>query len=68
MSFNKKQLDADAKFAKKQVNKPQYVIPVSKSIATPNVKKMGGSIKKTGGFNSGFGGGRFSGSGSKGGW
>ncbi len=48
MSFNKKQLDEDSKFAKKQVNKPQFVIPVSKSIATPNVKKLGGSIKKTG--------------------
>ena len=48
MSFNKKQLDADSKFAKKKVNKPQYIIPVSKSIATPNVKMMGGSIKKSG--------------------
>lgn len=47
MSFNKKQLDEDSKFAKKQVNKPQPIIPVSKSIATPNVKKMGGSIKKS---------------------
>lgn len=48
MSFNKKQLDADSKFAKKKVNKPQPIIPVSKSIATPNVKMMGGSIKKSG--------------------
>jgi hypothetical protein len=48
MSFNKKQLDEDAKFAKKQVNKPQPIIPVSKSIATPFVKKMGGNVKKTG--------------------
>lgn len=45
MSFNKKQLDADSKFAKKQVNKPQPIIP---PFATPNVKKMGGSIKKGG--------------------
>ena len=48
MSFNKKQLNADSKFAKKPVSKPQPIIPVSKSIATPNVKKMGGSIKKGG--------------------
>lgn len=46
MSFNKKQLDADSKFAKKQINKPQPIISASKSIATPNVKKMGGSIKR----------------------
>lgn len=48
MSFNKKQLDADAKYAKVQVNKPNFIISVSKSIATPNVKKMGGSTKKSG--------------------
>lgn len=48
MSFNKKQLDADAKFAKKKVNKSQSVISVSKNIATPFVKKMGGNVKKTG--------------------
>jgi hypothetical protein len=48
VSFNKKQLDADSKFAKKQVNKPQPIIPASKSIATPFVKKMGGNVKKTG--------------------
>jgi hypothetical protein len=46
MSFNKKQLDADSKFAKKPVSKPQPIIPASKSIATPNVKKMGGGIKR----------------------
>jgi hypothetical protein len=46
MSLNKKQLGADSKFAKKQVTKVKPVIPASKSIATPNVKKMGGSIKR----------------------
>ena len=48
MSFNKKQLDKDSKESKKVVNKPQPIIPPFKSIATPNVKKMGGSIKKSG--------------------
>jgi len=47
MSFNKKQLDADSKFAKKPSTKPQTVISVSKNISTP-MKKMGGSIKKGG--------------------
>jgi len=45
MSFNKKQLDADSKFAKKKVNKPQPVISVSKNISTP-MKKMGGTMKR----------------------
>jgi hypothetical protein len=44
MSLNKKQLDADSKSGKKVTP----IIPASKSIATPNVKKMGGSIKKSG--------------------
>ena len=48
MSFNKKQLSADSQFAKKQINKPQPIVPVSKSTATPTFKKMGGSIKKGG--------------------
>jgi len=46
MSFNKKQLDADSKFAKKQVKKAQPIVPASKSIATPNIKKMGGTMKR----------------------
>ena len=46
MSFNKKQLDADSKFAKKQVTKAKPIIPASKSIATPNIKKMGGGVKR----------------------
>ncbi len=45
MSFNKKQLDADSKFAKKNINKPQPVITVSKNISTP-MKKMGGGVKR----------------------
>ena len=45
MSFNKKQLDADSKFAKKSEKKPLSIIKVSKNISTP-VKKMGGSMKR----------------------
>lgn len=48
MSFNKKQLDKDSLESKKVINKPQPIIQPFKSIATPNVKKMGGSIKKGG--------------------
>lgn len=45
MSFNKKQLDADSKFAKKTINKPLSIIKVSKNISTP-IKKMGGGVKR----------------------
>lgn len=48
MSFNKKQLDKDSLESKKTINKRAYIIPPFNSIATPNVKKMGGSIKKSG--------------------
>ena len=48
MSFNKKQLDRDSLESKKVITKANPIIPPFKSIATPNVKKMGGNIKKSG--------------------
>jgi hypothetical protein len=47
MSFNKKQLGKDAAEAKKPISKQQQKPTfTTKSIATPNVKKMGGGIKR----------------------
>lgn len=48
MSFNKKQLDKDSLESKKTIHKASPIIPAFNSIATPNVKKMGGGIKKSG--------------------
>ena len=47
MSFNKKQLGKDAVEAKKPISKQQQKpIITTKKLATPNVKKMGGGIKR----------------------
>ena len=47
MSFNKKQLGKDAAEAKKPISKQQRTpIITTKNLATPNVKKMGGGIKR----------------------
>jgi hypothetical protein len=47
MSFNKKQLGKDAAEAKKPISKQQQKpIITTKKLATPNVKKMGGGVKR----------------------
>ena len=47
MSFNKKQLGKDAAETKKPISKQQQKpIITTKKLATPNVKKMGGGIKR----------------------
>lgn len=47
MSFNKKQLGKDAAEAKKPISQQQRTpIIAAKSIATPNVMRMGGKTKK----------------------
>jgi hypothetical protein len=47
MSFNKVQLGKDAAEAKKPISKQQQKpILTTKKLATPNVKKMGGGIKR----------------------
>jgi len=48
MSLNKKQLDKDSLESKRKINKPESIITPYGTTSPSNVKKMGGSIKKSG--------------------